>query len=500
MAKTSTRKKMIAEKNGNKTIRINGRQFELVPRKDGRFNLIAKGQRGAAGSTALIGRKEAAALREELKDFDVQVVQFESDGETIVFKDYVKEGSEIVDSLDDGSVKIDYEVTPEGEASFTLPARFEASSEGVKDNNVSVEIEKRKGSALVTFGEETFEGEVELKLPEDGFTHGNILDAEIINSDIDGEEIKETLNLTENKPLAFRHYLSAKIIKGGSLAGHTVTGAGTYATDSMTEWGLNKMREGLTDINNEARKDILLGEPVRMLNSGPLFLAKKGANLYYAAKAGKEAEKKQTRYDRVKSFENFNRKALKNRQDTIVSNIKKEELKPLEQQYGNIMSQLNDADQKRETLSTQMKAMKQHPLLKTTDAQIESRRRSAAKNKNVEELSRIAQFVEARNKAQQRYTETEKQYSSLPTMKTVKPQLDKIKNDTYNVKRKIDTVYKTMPEGFTPPYNMDAINPKKHNNKVLSLLTKRMGDHIVDANLDREGFLSQARMSRYSRF
>jgi len=492
LAKTNVRKQFTSEKNGNKKIKINGREFELAPRKDGRFNLIAKGQRGAAGSTAILGSKEAKELREELSDFSVVTVEFEDTGDTILYKKYLTEENNNENfetpSKDLHPAVIDAEIVKEEEAGYTVTA-----------DGFTYPTAEPYGTDLAKIN---LDGETSLIVQPDGYTSKgelDIMEAKIIESDIPEEEIRTLANVEEGEPLKLRHRLMAGAVRSGAIVGGTAGAIHTSFQDKLITTGLNDIQGALEDINREAKKDIILGKPIGFINSGSLFLARKANSYYSALQDSRDDRKTQQRYSRVESYRSRNRESLQRSQNQAAEKIRTEKLQPLETEYHKLMETLNQADSKRAALTEEMKAMKAHPLLKTTDAQIEAKRRNAAKNKDAETLLRISQFVEAREKAQRLYEQKQQEYRTLPTVRTMKPQIDTLKSKTQAVKTEMNNVYKTVPAGYKPPYDEREFMTGPRTNKILSLfsgrLRRNLGGAFMDANLDSVSY-----KSRYSRF
>lgn len=512
---------MTESKTKYKSYKIQGRTVNLIPRKDGRFNLQIEGQRGVAGSTAAISAKEAKEMLERLADFPLEektlAEDYDEDG-VLTVKEYntIVNNEEIVEYP--GEIVLENIPQPDPRTPIFMDIY------GVKEEKPKIRIEEKiiyeTGESFISFEGAGFG----LKYnPEEINPFSNeeydssILDTEVV---FDNPEITEAVNEalndemleTENEiqpkgktgKITVRDLIKIKasnllekteykMLGGGARLkrfGTVVSGAADlsldWATDKIVSHSLKQMQTALTEIQYEARKDILLGKPIGFINQyGPLLAVNKISSIYSKSREQQAEKFANKRFEYVKKSQKINNYALRRAQEPIVHRIRTEELKPLQEEYSKIMSQLEQADQRRESLNIQLSQIKESSWMKITDAQIESQRRKAAKERNAEELSRINKIAKEREQLKAQAAKLKEEYSSLPTLAKMRPKIAELKTKTAATERKISEAYSSIPEGFKPPFTTNE--DYKYKSKIVSLFGQRLHAVVLNGRAEKEG-------------
>jgi murein DD-endopeptidase MepM/ murein hydrolase activator NlpD len=504
LAQKTVRKKMTETKTKYKSYKIQGRTVNLIPRKDGRFNLQIEGQRGAAGSTAVISVKESKELIERLADFPLEEKEitsnYDEDG-ILTNKDY--------DSLSETLTGV---ATPaelilqEQEAEWKNPAFLDPN--GVKPEpkvNINIRQDHETGETLIDFEGAGFSLKYNpeeirpfTQNMETGQYDSSILDTEVEFNDPEiASQVSQELGITGRKP-KLREVLETKEGKWSNRAATAgtkiheaalVTGGAAnlvldWATDLVIEQSLKDINGALADIQAEARKDILLGKPIGFINEyGPMLVARKASAYYSRSKHERQAKLGRKRSDYLQFAETANKQALLKYNAPAVERLKKEKLEPLQEEYKNLVAETETITARSNEINQSMKKIKESPWMKMTDSQIAVQKRRAAKEKNTAELSRINKIEQERKQLQSKYEKLRQESEKLPAPAVLKSKINTLVMKKKAVEAEIQNTATRRPEGYKDPI---TTNNNYGRGKITALFGQRLHTVILNSRTEAE--------------
>jgi hypothetical protein len=510
LAQKPVRKKMTETKTKYKSYKIQGRTVNLIPRKDGRFNLQIEGQRGAAGSTAIISLKESKELIERLLDFPVEEKQlntsYDEDG-ILTVKEY-------------NSLADDVESTPTYQSELILEDLPSDSKvplfmdiNGVKNPKpeitINESIDYETGESIISFEGAGFSlrydpQEIEpFKRNMEGKTtleyDNSILDTEVDFADPEvAGKVSEELGIKNRKPKLGEILeatkkgkigdtatkMGAKIQEAGLVANGAANLIIDWATDTVVENNLREINKALQEIDAAARKDILLGKPIGFINEhGPMLVARKISASYARSKNERQLQLGNKRADYLKFAEKTNQRALLKYNAPVVAKLKQEKLAPIQQEYNTLVEEVETANAKRNELNSSIKKIKESPWMKMTDNQIAVQKRRAAKEKNTSELSRINRIEREREQLKVQYETLRKEYDRIPSPAELRTKINTIVMKKKAIEAEIQRAASQRPEGYKDPISTDN---RYGQGKITALFGQRLHTVILNARTERE--------------
>lgn len=399
-------------------LRINGREFKLVPRSDGRFNLIAEGQRGAAGSTAIIGRREGKQIINRLRSIEgsgESVKSANNDSRTVTFETYF-EGSQEDASLFEGELIPEYNagniddvygnngndsVVAGSKTGNTLDEEsfsFESTPEG--DVFVGKELSIRYPAGTVAVNSE-------------GFTEKIMMDGDVEFNDEDSipEELVEQFNRGER--ITVSDVIATFAVTGGIAVGRYGDKKLTSLNNTMQSYGLKKLHESLMEIRHAAKND-LIGAPVLFATGGAIGLTRKAANMHRSRMSAEKADMQKADSRKVAFWRSENQKAWSGAKAMEASKIFDEEKKPLLDELNSLTEQVAV----KKDLATKIRLMESHPVLQYSDEELAGMKREAAANRDFYKLAQLKALDERVATARTMYGTIRKQYDSMPDVQT----------------------------------------------------------------------------------
>lgn len=494
------RSKMTQNNNKYRKIRINGREFRLVPRSDGRFNLMAEGQRGAAGSTAIVGRREGKKLLQKLKaletaefpagEKDSEVVSFEAymedDENTVVeldaeFDNYEKNDPTVDETYPGWAVEDSNPVEPVVMSENKEVEVFTYESDETSDRFVSDELVVSYPPGTI----EKYDGEVSDKTLYDG-------EVSFADERFVPEELKEKYR--KNEKITFSDWAAAVTVAGGSAVFRYADRKGTNLHNYIMEKNLTKLRSDLSEIKAAAKYD-LAGAPLAIVTGGAVGLTTKALKAHNANIRKEEQLNKIKDNAELSFYKRENQRAWGMSQAMKADDFLDQKMPPLQEELKNI----NESVEKHKEYTRRIRIMEAHPIFNLTDEMLAEERRKAAENRDVEKLAELKGLETRRNAARKMYTTMTEEYKKMPTipelnlqaretktkMKTVLTEAQRIKNT------KLD---RNEFDRNTTPYSVDD---EKTMRKINLMRAQTLADSLRFALFRGERVLSKR--NRYLR-
>lgn len=387
-------------------LRINGREFKLIPRSDGRFNLISEGQRGAAGSTAIVARKEGKQIIDRLRSIESESMETQlalTDERSVSFEAYF-EGSSEDATIFEGELIPDYTAgniddvyslnSVEAEVGKEVEVfRFDSTPEGDVFVGDEMVIRYPAGAVAQSFDEKTMmDGDVE-------FTDESLIP----------DDLKEQFNRGEKITLS-------DVIKTFAVTG--VLGVSRYGDkklnklhNSMQSYGLENLHKSLMEIRQAAKND-LIGAPIMLATGGAIGLTRKAAKLHNKSMQNQDVKARQDDAKKTSFYRSQNQKAWSAAKTVEAAKIFEEEKKPLLEELNILTEQVT----LKKDLAAKIRIMESHSLLRYSDEELASMKREAAANRDFYKLAELKAKDERIKIAKAMYVDIRQQYNQMPDL------------------------------------------------------------------------------------